>query len=79
LEVESFEGLDRLLSQFTDKCNARARSGLLKSPHERFEREKDYLRPLPELEPQVSFKFDIRKVSHDGYISWEGNYCPEPL
>ena len=79
LEVGSFEEFDRLLSGFTDKDNAREHSGLLESPDERFKREKDYLRPLPEVEPRLLFKLDIRKVSNDGYISWGGNYYPVPM
>ena len=79
LEVENLEEFDRLLSEFTARYNAREHSSLLESPDERFEVEKDHLMALPDVEPRVLFKFEIRKVSNDGYISWRGNYYPVPM
>ena len=79
LEVESLEEFDSLLSEFTKKYNTRKHSTLLESAQQRFEREKHYLRPLPEVEPRLLFKFDIRKVTNDGYISWRGNLYPVPM
>lgn len=75
-EIGEFEGL---LTEFTDLYNAREHSDLKESPNQRFEVERRELKTLPEVEPTVLFSWEIRKVSNDGYVSWEGDFYPVPM
>lgn len=79
LEVEELFQFDSLLKDFTGKYNARSHSALRESPDERFSREFMYLRALPAVEPTVLYDRQIRKVTSDGYISWDGNFYPVPM
>jgi len=79
LEVEDLFQFDRLLKDFTDRYNARPHSALKESPDERFSRESKHLRALPVVEPTILYDRQIRKVSNDGYISWDGNFYPVPM
>lgn len=79
LEVEELSEFDRLLKDFTDQYNARPHSTLKESPDERFSRESEQLRALPAVEPTVLYERQIRKVTNDGYISWDGNFYPVPM
>ncbi|MEW6328288.1 MAG: IS21 family transposase [Thermodesulfobacteriota bacterium] len=79
LEVEGFSEFDGLLKDFRDRYNARPHSALKESPDERFSRELEHLRAVPQVEPTVLYERQIRKVTNDGYISWEGNFYPVPM
>lgn len=76
LEVRELCEFDVLLSEFTGKYNARPHSDLKESPDERFLREKDALRKIPLIEPAMLYEKPVRKVSNDGYISWDGALYP---
>jgi len=79
LEVKSLKEFDSLLLEFTETYNYRKHSSIKESPEERFKREKDLLMPPSEVEIGVLFELNFRKVSNDGYISWEGNFYPVPM
>jgi transposase len=79
LEVSEVGELDGLLKSFTDGYNARAHSSLKESPDERFAREKVYLRPIPAVDPTFIYSREVRKVSNDGYIHWEGHLYAVPM
>ncbi len=79
LEVSDLAELDGLLKSFTDGYNARPHSSLKESPDERFEREKVHLRPIPVVDPALIYSREVRKVSNDGYISWDGHLYAVPM
>lgn len=79
LEVEELVHFDSVLTTFTDHYNARPHSVLQESPDERFSRESMHLRPLPVVEPTALYARQIRKVTTDGYIAWDGNFYPVPM
>jgi len=79
LEVKDLSGFDALLSAFTEKYNARPHSDLRESPDERFLREKVFLKEIPMVEPALLYDKSVRKVSNDGYISWNGALYPVPM
>lgn len=76
LEVKDMGEFDKLLIEFTDKYNARMHSDLKETPDERFQREKDALKPIPKVEPAMRYTKQVRIVSNDGYISWDGALYP---
>jgi transposase len=76
LEVNEFSLFDVLLSEFTEKYNARPHSDLKESPDERFLREKALLKWIPQIEPAILYNWPVRKVSNEGYISWDGALYP---
>lgn len=79
LEVKTLTEFDGLLSEFTEKYNARPHSDLKEPPDERFLREKTFLKGIPEIEPALLYDKSVRKVSNDGYISWDGRLYPVPM
>jgi transposase len=79
LEVKDMGEFDRLLAEFTDKYNARPHSDLKEAPDEKFQREKDTLRPIPKVEPDLLYTKELRTVSNDGYINWDGTLYPAPM
>ncbi len=76
LEVDEMSRFDELLHEFTEKYNERPHSDLKESPAERFRREESALRAIPRVEPALLYKKEIRRVSNDGYISWDGALYP---
>ncbi|MFN3481168.1 MAG: IS21 family transposase [Thermodesulfovibrionales bacterium] len=79
LEVKDIAEFDILLSGFTDKYNGRLHTSLKETPDERFRREKSYLRNIPGVEPATLSSMEVRTVSNDGYISWDGALYPVPM
>ena len=79
LEVKDLCSFDVLLSEFTERYNARPHSDLKESPDERFLREKPSLKEIPHIYPAILYDKPIRKVSNDGYISWDGAQYPAPM
>jgi transposase len=76
LEVNDLSEFDRLLAEFTDKYNARLHSDLKESPDIMFQKEKEKLNRIPLVEPAILYNRQIRKVSNDGYIRWDGALYP---
>lgn len=76
LQVRELSEFDVLLSEFTERYNARRHSELKESPNERFKREEAFLKRLPLVEPKILYNKHLRKVSNDGYISWDGALYP---
>lgn len=76
LEVNDLSEFDRLLAGFTDKYNARLHSDLKESPDVRFQKEKEKLKRIPSVEPAILYNKQIRTVSNDGYIRWDGALYP---
>ncbi len=79
LELAQISEFDPKLSAFTARYNARPHSSLKESPDERFLVEKNCLRAIPQIEPQVLYERQIRKISNDGYLSWGGALYPVPM
>lgn len=79
LEVNDLSSFDVLLSKFTEKYNARPHSDLKESPEERFLREKTLLKEIPQVEPALLYDKPVRKVSNDGYLSWDGALYPAAM
>lgn len=79
LKVEELSELDAILSNFADRYNARLHSSLKESPDERFVREQEHLRGIPAVEPSWLYERAPRKVSNDGYLSWDGGLYPVPM
>ena len=76
LEVNELSLFDVLLSEFTEKYNARPHSDLKESPDERFLREKAFLKGIPLIDSAILYNWPLRKVSNEGYISWDGALYP---
>lgn len=76
LEVKALVEFDGMLEEFTSKYNAREHSDLKEAPDERYQKEKDTLRALPWVEPAMLYHKEVRTVSNDGYISWNGALYP---
>ena len=79
LEVAQLSEFGPKLSEFTERYNARPHSSLKEPPDERFLREKDCLSAIPQIEPQVLYERQIRKISSDGYLSFKGALYPVPM
>ncbi len=79
LNVDGFAELDRRLSIFNQEVNQKENRYLKESPDQRFEREKFNLNPLPVIEPSSLFTRELRRVSYDGYISWDGQLYAIPM
>lgn len=76
LEVTDLSLFDVLLSEFAEKYNARPHSDLKESPDERFLREKASLKGISQIDPAILYDKSLRKVSNEGYISWDGALYP---
>jgi len=72
LEVKGLSEFDVLLSEFTEKYNVRPHSELRESPDERFQRERAYLKEIPQIELVLFYDRAVRKVSNEGYILGRG-------
>jgi hypothetical protein len=79
LEVNSLDDFDKALENFMEFYNSRIHSTLEESPDKLFELEKNYLKPLPSIDPVQLFSYELRKISNDGYLSYNGNYYPVPM
>lgn len=76
LEVKDLFEFDRLLAEFTDKYNKRLHSDLKESPDVMFQKEEEKLERIPSVEPAILYNRQIRTVSNDGYIRWDGALYP---
>lgn len=76
LEVKDLCSFDVSLSEFTEKYNARPHSKLKETPNDRFQRERVSLKRIPHIEPSALYDKPLRKVSNEGYISWDGALYP---
>jgi transposase len=76
LEVNDLSLFDVSLFEFTEKYNARPHSDLKESPDERFQREKALLKGIPQIDPAILYDKPVRKVSNEGYVSWDGGLYP---
>jgi hypothetical protein len=79
LEIKELGELDGLLASFTAGYNARPHSTLGEAPDKRFEEEKKHLRVIPFVDPTLVYDREIRKVSNDGYVSWNGGLYVVPM
>ncbi len=79
LEVKELSGFDVQLKEFMEGYNDRVHSSLKESPEDRFLEEKKHLREIPIVEPTLLYERQIRKVSNDGYISYNGGFYPVPM
>lgn len=79
LKLDDISELDAIIKDFTDSYNNREHSTLKRPPDEMFEEEKAYLAQVPAIEPRMVFGLDLRKVTADGYVSWDGVLYPVPL
>lgn len=79
LEVKDLCEFDVQLKEFMDGYNKRPHSTLKEGPDDRFLEEKGYLKDIPVVEPTLLYERQIRKVSNDGYISYNGGFYPVPM
>ena len=79
LDVDSLHEFAAGLDAFRDEYNRRPHSTLKEPPDERFQRERDCLRPVALVEPTIFYPREPKKVSNDGYISCAGNLYPVPM
>jgi transposase len=79
LKIEDISELEDIIADFTENYNAREHSTLKRPPNDMFEEEKERLISIPSVEPRIIYNMDLRKVSADGYVSWDGKLYPVPL
>jgi len=79
MEIKELGELDGLLASITAGYNARPHSTLGEAPDKRFEEEKVHLRVIPFVDPTLVYDREIRKVSNDGYVSWNGGLYVVPM
>ena len=79
LKLDDISELEGIIKDFTESYNLREHSTLKRPPNEMFEEEKQYLIGIPVIEPRMLFNMDLRKVTSDGYVSWDGTLYPVPL
>lgn len=79
LEVDSLSDFAVKLREFQDEYNKRPHSALGRPPEQMFEEEKAHLLKIPSIEPALLQFKEPRRVSNDGYISYEGNLYPVPM
>lgn len=78
-EIDMLSGFGSKLDEFAVDYNARMHSSLKESPDKRFLEESSYLRNIPAIEPVVLFGRELRKVTNDGYVSFDGSFYPVPM
>jgi transposase len=76
-QFESFEDFYTRLKEFQDTYNQRIHSVTKTAPEELFNKEKESLSPLPAMR-YVSVKEEVRKVTADCLISFNGNRYSVP-
>ena len=76
LEVASLSKFADRLSEFQEAYNKRPHSKLSRSPEQMFAEEKAHFLKIPSIEPALLQCKEPRKVSNDGYISYDGNLYP---
>jgi len=79
LEVASLNEFAARLREFQDEYNKRPHSKLGRPPEQMFEEEKANLLKIPSVEPALLQFKESRKVSNDGYISYDGNLYHVPM
>ncbi|MBI5193032.1 MAG: transposase family protein, partial [Nitrospirae bacterium] len=79
LELNEISEFDNKLNEFMEGYNLRLHSSLKESPDNRFEKESPNLREIPVVEPQILHKRETRKVTNDGYVSFDGSFYPVPM
>ena len=79
LEVDNLNDFAVKLKNFQDEYNQRPHSKLGRSPEQMFQEEKESLLKIPSIEPALLQCKEPRKVSNDGYISYNGNLYPVPM
>ena len=78
-EVKDLSEFALKLNAYTEKANGSIHATLKETPDERFERERDFLKPLPAIDPALLYPREIRGVSNDGYVPWGGSQYPVPM
>lgn len=78
-EVRDFPEFSLKLASYTEKVNKSLHSTLKETPDERFERERDHLKPLPVIDPAILYSREMRGVTNDGYVPWGGSQYPVPM
>jgi len=73
-EFETFEDLDKIIKEFNNDINNEISQGTNEKPIFRFEKEKEYLRPLPPIDCLLSYFHHEKeyKVSRESMISYKG-------
>ncbi len=78
-EVKDLSEFSLRLTSYMEKMNGTIHSTLKETPDERFERERDHLKPLPMIDPALLYPREIRGATNDGYIPWGGSQYPIPM
>jgi len=79
LSVNDLSEFDIKLKGFMEGYNVRTHSALKESPEDRYLKEREYLKEIPLIEPTLIYERQIKKVSNDGYISYNGGFYPVPM
>lgn len=80
-EFDTFEDLEEIVRTFNDEINAEVSQATDEKPFERFEKEKEYLKPLPALDMLLSYISLDRtyKVSKESMIKYKGKKYSVPI
>lgn len=79
-EFETFEDLEKIIEEFNDDINNEISQATNEKPFERFQREKEYLNPLPMMDLLISYFFQEKehKVYKDSMINYKGQKYSVP-
>jgi transposase len=78
-EVKDLSEFAARLAAYTEKANASIHATLKERSDERFERERDFLKPLSAIDPALLYPREIRGATNDGYVPWGGSQYPVPM
>lgn len=78
-EVKDIKEFEEKLSAYTAKINNTVHTTLKETPEERFLKERDHLMNLPDIDCALIFPREVRRVTPDGYISYNGVLYPVPM
>lgn len=79
-EFETFEDLEKIAEEFNEEVNSELSQATSEKPIERFEKEKEYLAPLPTMDVLLSyFSYDKEyKVSKESMVNYKGKKYSVP-
>lgn len=79
-EFETFEDLENIIENFNRDINSEVSQATKEKPIERFEKEKEYLNPLPMMDLLLSYFYQVKeyKVYTDSMINFKGQKYSVP-
>lgn len=79
IKVTGIFEFDIKLNEFMTHYNNRLHSSLKESPDQRFSEEAVHLKNIPVIDPAHLFCKEMRKVTNDGYVMFNGGFYPVPM